>query len=81
MNNNNFYCQRMCGDENFSIYEWNETFLALEKTNMTERDKDEILFPEVLGTCDKQCFDCMASVGSRRIKTKKTIATHFLSDR
>jgi len=73
MNNNNFYCQRMCGDEEFSIDEWNETFHALEKTNMTEREKDEILNPEVLGTCDKQCFDCMSSVGSRRLKTQALI--------
>ena len=73
MNKNNFYCQRMCGDENFSIDEWNQTYSDLEKTNLSKKEKTEILLPEVLGTCDKQCFDCMASVGSRRLKTQALI--------
>lgn len=72
-NNNNFYCQRMCGDENFCIEEWNKVFHELEKTNMSEKEKDAILMPETLGHCDTQCFDCLASVGSRRIETKKLI--------
>lgn len=64
----------MCGDEEFSIDEWNETFHALELTDMSEREKDEILHPEILGTCDEQCFDCMAIVGRTRLRTKALVA-------
>lgn len=64
------YCQKVCGEIDFSIDEWNETSKALNLTNMTEREKNNILFPPA---CDTQCFDCMAIVGARRIKTKKLI--------
>lgn len=70
MKNNNFYCQNICGSEDFSIDEWNKTFLALEKTNLSEKEKDYILDPP---QCKEQCFDCLAIVGKQRLKTQKSI--------
>tara|TARA_R100000656_G_scaffold119948_1_gene94015 strand:- start:481 stop:702 length:222 start_codon:yes stop_codon:yes gene_type:complete len=73
MDSTNFYCQKACGEIDFSIDEWNETAEALELTNLSEEEKDEILFPE---PCDKQCFDCMAVVGARRLKTQKMLCAN-----
>lgn len=64
------YCQKVCGEEEFSIDEWNKTSISLDKTNLSEDQKNEILFPS---SCEKQCFDCMAIVGKRQIKTKQLI--------
>lgn len=61
---NNFYCQNVCGDAEFSIAEWNEQFKICNDLN--------IELPEA-EPCKKQCFDCMANVGDRRIKTKKLL--------
>lgn len=64
------YCQKVCGEVEFSIDDWNNESAALDLTNLSEEEKNEILFPSV---CEKQCFDCMAIVGSRRIRTKQFI--------
>ena len=64
----NFYCQRMCGDTNFSIDEWNSVERSIR--HLPQKQQDNILFPETLGQCNKQCFDCMAIVGERQLKTK-----------
>ena len=53
-----------------SMEEWNEVQKSLELTNLSEKEKENILFPKV---CQKQCFDCTAEVGETRIKTKKLI--------
>jgi len=63
---NTFYCQNACGSEDFSIEEWNKVSQELELTNLSEKEKDDILFPKA---CDKQCFDCMAIVGKKRLET------------
>ena len=70
MKKKNFYCQNICGEEGFSIDEWNKTYADLEKTNMSEKEKDLILFPP---QCKNQCFDCIAIIGERRIKTQNLI--------
>lgn len=67
---NNFYCQKTCGEDGFSIEEWNETYNELEKANLTDKQRQDILFPP---HCNKQCFDCMANVGERRLKTKDNL--------
>jgi len=66
----NFYCQKICGEEGFSIDEWNKVSKDLDKTNLSEQDKQDILFPP---KCEKQCFDCLALVGERQIKTKNLL--------
>jgi hypothetical protein len=42
MTGTNFYCQKICGEENFSIDEWNETARGLDTTNMLEVEKQAI---------------------------------------
>jgi hypothetical protein len=68
MERENFYCQKICGDQEFSIIEWNEMSFALDKSNISEKDKQKILFPS---RCNSQCFDCIAIVGERQTKTNK----------
>ncbi len=58
----NFYCQRVVGDVNFSIKEWNEQFELCNKLNIDMPGDD-------LPACKKQCFDCMAIVGKQQKKT------------
>lgn len=65
-----FYCQKTCGSEDFTIEEWNKVSEDLEETNLSQQEKWDILFPP---HCEKQCFDCMAIVGERRLKTKELI--------
>lgn len=65
-----FYCQRVCGDENFSIKEWNTALKYCDDNNIEGKERDFILNPELF-PCEKQCFDCMAVVGKRRLETKK----------
>lgn len=62
--NKTFYCQKSCGSEDFSIDEWNKVF---KNKALSEEQKDYILSEE---PCKKQCFDCVAIVGQRRIETK-----------
>lgn len=38
--------------------------------SMTEEERIDLLGPE---PCQKQCFDCMATVGERQLKTKQLI--------
>ncbi len=64
------YCQKVNGEVGFSIDDWNETYKALELTNLSEAEKDAILDPP---ECENQCFDCMAIVGARRLRTKEII--------
>lgn len=66
---NTFYCKIHTGSME-SIEEWNETQKSLELTNLSEREKQDILFPPV---CKKQCFDCIAEVRETRMRTKKLI--------
>ncbi len=66
----NFYCQKICGEEDFSIDELNKVSQDLDKTNLTEKEKQDILFPP---KCSKQCFDCLALVGERQMKTKQLL--------
>lgn len=65
-----FYCQRLCGDTNFSIVSWNEAFEYCNKMNIQGEERDKILSPEKF-PCKTQCFACMAVVGERQQKTKQ----------
>ena len=64
-----FYCKNHTGSME-SIDEWNEVANSLELTNLSEKAKQDVLFPPV---CEKQCFDCIAEVGETRMKTQKLI--------
>ena len=63
------YCQKVCGAVDFSIDEWNKAFDYCNDNNIEGTERDKILSPEMF-PCEKQCFDCMAIVGARRIETK-----------
>lgn len=61
------YCQKVIGDINFSIEEWNEQFALCNKLGIdcpTNGGGEE---------CKEQCFECAAIVGERRLKTQKLI--------
>lgn len=66
----NFFCQKTCGEEYFSIEEWNEVSKQLDSAGISESEKNAILFPS---HCAEQCFACMAIVGGRQSKTKRLI--------
>ena len=57
---NNYYCQKICGEENFSIDQWNKSYLEIEAMPIPRTEKDKLIDGE---TCTEQCFDCMAIVG------------------
>lgn len=64
-----FYCQKLCGEEGFSIEEWNEALRYCNDAGVKGIERDKILNPEKF-PCKEQCFSCMAIVGERRLKTK-----------
>jgi len=69
MSESHFYCQNICGDDNFSIDEWNKAFDEV-------KDKSEEIQRLVLDPpppCNEQCFDCIAIVGEQRKKTQKLL--------
>jgi hypothetical protein len=60
---NNFYCQRVVGDSDFSIKEWNEQLKLCRELN--------IKMPwDNLQPCSKQCANCIALVEKQQIKTR-----------
>lgn len=61
-----FYCQRLVGDAEFSIDEWNKQFKVCYDLGIDMPSDD-------LEPCKEQCFVCMAIVGERQLKTKKII--------
>jgi len=64
----NFYCQQKCGEDDFSIDEWNKAFKYCIDNNLSNKETGIILEGEL---CNEQCFDCMAIVGASRNKNKK----------
>lgn len=63
-----FYCRVYSGSDNFSIKEYNETARALELTDLSERDKMNILHPD---PCNVQCDTCKVDVAKRQLQTKR----------
>ena len=63
----NFYCQQKCGEVDFSIDEWNKSYLEIEAMPIPQAEKDKLIDGE---PCDKQCFECMAVVGETRKKNR-----------
>ena len=69
----NFYCQKICGDIDFSIEEWNEALKYCNNAGIEGEERDRILNPELF-PCETQCFDCMAIVGKTRTKNKQLLS-------
>ena len=65
-----FYCQKVCGDEGFSIEEWNKALAYCNDAGIEGQEWNKILNPELF-PCTEQCFNCIAKVGERRLKTNK----------
>lgn len=61
---NNFYCQNICGDVNFSIDEWNKTYMEVK--DMSEEIQRLVLDPPP--RCEKQCSACLDIVFNTQIK-------------
>ena len=68
-----FYCQKVCGDEEFSIEEWNKAFEYCEKAGITGTERDKILNPELF-PCENQCDDCINIVLDTQKKNKEKYA-------
>lgn len=66
----NFYCQIKCGEVDFSIDQWNESYKQIMAMPISDEGKDKLINPE---PCKEQCFSCVVVVGERRLKTKQLI--------
>jgi hypothetical protein len=59
----NFYCQKVVGDANFSISEWNNQYKLCNDLG--------IEFPKGDTTqCTTQCLNCRTIVAERRMRTQ-----------
>lgn len=63
-----FYCKITCGDPEFSIGEWNKAYDTCNNLGIEGKERDAVLDGV---PCKKQCFSCMATIGERRLKTKR----------
>lgn len=68
--NPKFYCQKVCGDVDFSIDEWNKAFEYCNDAGIEGIERDNILSPELF-PCETQCEACMNIVLDTQIKNKK----------
>jgi hypothetical protein len=69
---NNFYCQKVCAAECFSIDDWNDAFRYCNENNIEGEERNRILHPDMF-PCKEQCFDCMAIVGERQRRTREIV--------
>lgn len=53
-----FYCQKVCGDKDFSIEEWNKAYKYCDDAGIKGIERDKILNPELF-PCIEQCEACM----------------------
>ncbi len=65
------YCDKIAGGS-FKIDEWNKLFEHCNKNNIQGKERDKILHPDKF-PCEEQCFNCMAIVGERRLKTQQLL--------
>ena len=63
----NYYCQQKCGHIDFSIHEWNKSYLEIEAMPISQAEKDKLINGV---PCTEQCFNCMAIVGETRKKNR-----------
>jgi hypothetical protein len=64
-----FYCKYVIGDPDFSIEEWNKAYKEINAMPISEAEKEKLITGNT-EQCKEQCFDCMAIVGERQLKTK-----------
>ena len=68
----NFYCQRVCGFEDFSIDEWNKKYKQAISMGLNREEMNHFLGDK--GTkCKVQCDGCACIVGEQRLKTQKLV--------
>ena len=63
---NNFYCQRKCGEVDFSIEEWNKA----QEEIKTLTPEQQSFVSEAIPNCQEQCDSCIKVVNETRIKNK-----------
>jgi hypothetical protein len=68
----NFYCQKLVGDAEFNIAEWNEQYKQVLEMGLSDAEQDKLLFGE-RECCKEQCFKCLAIVGERRKRTAELL--------
>lgn len=68
--NPDFYCQKVCGEVDFSIDEWNKAFQYCEDAGIEGEERDRILSPELF-PCENQCEDCINIVLDTQLKNKR----------
>lgn len=66
-NSNNFYCQKKCGEVDFSIEEWNKA--QEEMKSLTKEQLSFVLQAETI--CQKQCKGCENIVNETRVLNRK----------
>jgi len=64
-----FYCGKLTALD-FSIDEWNEAWEYCLEKGITDTEEGRKILNQEYYPCDEQCFNCMAEVGARRLKTK-----------
>ena len=64
----NFYCQNLCGEEDFDIEEWNKAFQFCLDAGLSEVEKSKILHPK---GCKTQCNACINIVLDTQAKNKE----------
>jgi len=69
MNSSNFYCQKLFGEEDFSIEKWNETYQMCLSLGITGIQKSKLLHPESF-PCKNQCEKCLNVVLDTKSKNK-----------
>jgi hypothetical protein len=67
---NNFYCHKTQSYELISQAERIKRREYCRISGITGLERDKLLSPHLF-RCETQCFDCMAIVGERRLKTKE----------
>lgn len=60
------YCQKVIGDKDFSIEEWNDYYKFCQKTGIEFPKEDN-------KECEEQCLACILIVAERRIRTQMLI--------
>ena len=68
----NFYCQRVCGEVDFSIDEWNRKNKLCNDLNIEGIERDRILNPDLF-PCEIQCDECINIVLDTQEKNKNKI--------
>lgn len=63
------YCQKIVGDQGFSIDEWNDNFDMCVRLDLSETEISKILDDPEPIECTEQCIECATIVMERRLKT------------